>query len=87
VDGTITLTSGLNPAPAPITTVVNGGSLELSWPTDHTGWTLQAQTNSLNVGLSGTWFDVAGSTATNQVIVPVNPANPTVFYRLTLPLP
>jgi len=87
VDGTITLTSGLNPAPAPITTVVNGSNLELSWPADHTGWTLQAQTNSLNIGLSGTWFNVAGSAATNQVIVPVNPANPTVFYRLTLPLP
>jgi hypothetical protein len=46
---------------------------------------LQTQTNALSVGLSGTWFDVTGSTATNQVFVPINPANPTVFYRLTLP--
>jgi fibronectin-binding autotransporter adhesin len=87
VDGSITLLTGLNPNPTPITSVVNGGNLELSWPVDHTGWTLQSQTNSLAVGLADNWGDVAGSTATNQVIVPINPANPTVFYRLTLPQP
>jgi hypothetical protein len=46
---------------------------------------LQAQTNSINAGLSATWFAVAGSTATNSMTFPVNPANPTVFYRLSLP--
>jgi fibronectin-binding autotransporter adhesin len=87
VDGSITLLTGLNPNPTPISSVVNGGNLELSWPADRTGWTLQAQTNSLAVGLANNWANVAGSTTTNQVIVPINPANPTVFYRLTLPLP
>jgi fibronectin-binding autotransporter adhesin len=87
VDGSITLVTGLNPNPAPITSVINGGNLELSWPVDHIGWTLQNQTNALNVGLTATWFSVAGSAITNFVSVPVNPANPTVFYRLTLPLP
>jgi hypothetical protein len=48
---------------------------------------LQVQTNALNVGISNNWTTVANSTLTNQVIVPLNPANPTVFYRLTLPLP
>jgi hypothetical protein len=57
-------------------------TLTLSWPLDHTGWILQAQTNDVTVGLSTNWADVAGSSATNQVVVPVDPNNGTVFYRL-----
>jgi autotransporter-associated beta strand protein len=57
-------------------------ALTLSWPLDHTGWTLQAQTNDVTVGISTNWADVAGSSTTNQVIVPVDPNNGTVFYRL-----
>jgi autotransporter-associated beta strand protein len=57
-------------------------ALTLSWPLDHTGWTLQAQTNDVTVGISTNWVNVAGSTATNQVVVPVDPNNGTVFYRL-----
>jgi fibronectin-binding autotransporter adhesin len=87
VNGSVTLLTGLSATPVPLTSVINGSNLELSWPLDHTGWTLQAQTNALNVGLTSTWATVGGSTTTNQVIVPVNPANPTVFYRLALPLP
>ncbi len=90
VDGTIKVLSGaspVSPTPTNITTSVSGNQLTLSWPASHTGWTLQAQTNALSTGLSGTWYDIPGSTTTNQVIVPINPANPTVFYRLTLPLP
>ena len=60
-----------------IVTSVLGNQLTLTWPTDHTGWTLQSETN-----LMGNWQDVAGSTATNQMIITVSPANPTVFYRL-----
>jgi hypothetical protein len=51
----------------------------------HTGWTLQAQTNSLNAGLGATWFNVTGSAAVNEVIVTIDPVNPTVFYRLVYP--
>ncbi len=90
VNGSIKVLSGaspVNPTPTNITSTVVGNTLQLSWPSSHTGWTLQAQTNALNVGLSGTWFPVAGSTTTNQVFVPINPGNPTVFYRLTLPTP
>lgn len=71
--------------PTNITAIVSGGQYDLSWPTTHTGWRLQAQTNSLNVGLSGTWFDVAGATSTNHVILPINPANGSVFFRLVYP--
>ena len=87
INGTIQLLSGASPVdpnPTNITSTVVGSNLQLSWPSGHTGWTLQAQTNSLNVGISGTWFDVAGSATTNQVIVPIVPGNPTVFYRLKL---
>lgn len=71
--------------PTNITAVVSGGQYDLSWPATHTGWRLQVQTNSLSVGLSGTWFDVAGSSATNHMIIPINPANGSVFFRLVYP--
>ncbi|MGC3956558.1 MAG: hypothetical protein QM813_00855 [Verrucomicrobiota bacterium] len=71
--------------PTNITAVVSGGQYDLSWPASHTGWRLQSQTNSLSVGLSGTWFDVTGSTTTNHVIIPINPANGSVFFRLINP--
>jgi hypothetical protein len=87
LNGSITLTTGMSATPVPITATPSGSTLQLNWPLDHTGWTLQVQTNALNVGISNNWATVANSTLTNQVIVPLNPANPTVFYRLTLPLP
>ncbi|MGC3959514.1 MAG: autotransporter-associated beta strand repeat-containing protein [Verrucomicrobiota bacterium] len=87
VNGSITLVSGLNPNPAPLSSTLTGSTLNLNWPLDHLGWTLQVQTNTLAVGISTNWTAVAGSTATNQVFVPVVPGNPSVFYRLTLPLP
>jgi hypothetical protein len=62
-----------------------GGTLQLSWPADHTGWTLQVQTNGAGTGLSTNWQNVGGSTTTNQVVVPVVPANGAVFYRLVYP--
>jgi len=87
--GSITLVSGgnppanpVNPNPTNIVYSVSSGNLTLSWPADHTGWTLQSQTNALSVGLTSIWYDVAASTTTNQVIVPLNPTNGSVFYRL-----
>jgi len=49
-DGILRLAIGVNTAPTNITAVVSGNTLTLSWPADHTGWRLQAQTNSLNHG-------------------------------------
>ncbi len=63
----------------------SAGVLDLSWPADHTGWRLQVQTNSTSTGLGTNWFDVAGSTATNSVSLPVDANNGSVFYRLTYP--
>jgi autotransporter-associated beta strand protein len=91
IDGTIKVLSGassVNTNPTNLTFSVSGGNLTISWPADHTGWRLQAQTNALAVGLkppTNSWADVTGSTATNQMVIPVNTGNPTVFYRLAYP--
>ncbi len=82
IDGTIAVLSGASPvntSPTNITTVVSGNTLDLSWPADHTGWTLQ--TNSVGL-LSPSWFPYPGSTATNRVIITFDPTKPSVFYRL-----
>jgi hypothetical protein len=64
-----------------LTNSLSGGSLTLSWPTDHTGYRLETQTNSLGTN----WFTVAGSTATNAMILPVTKTNSSVFFRLVYP--
>jgi fibronectin-binding autotransporter adhesin len=71
--------------PTNITAVASGNTLALSWPADHLGWILQQQTNSLTTGLSTNWVDVAGSANITSTNVTINPASPTVFYRLRLP--
>jgi xyloglucan-specific exo-beta-1,4-glucanase len=75
-----------NLAPPVLTLASSGGSsITLSWPADHRGWFLQAQTNSLHAGLGTNWFTVEGSDATNQIVVLPDPANGSVFYRLVSP--
>lgn len=81
----LTVTSTVNTTPTNIVTTVGNGTLTLSWPTSHTGWRLEAQTNSLSVGLTSTWYTVPGSTTTNSVTMPINPANPAVFFRMVYP--
>ena len=70
--------------PTNITAQVMPGAMAFSWPSDHTGWRLQVQTNEVNVGLGTNWVDVPGATATNQMIIPIDPAVAGVFYRLAL---
>jgi hypothetical protein len=68
--------------PTNIMVTQSNNNLYLSWPTDHLGWQLQVQTNALNTGIGTNWANVAASALTNQVVVPVIPANGAVFYRL-----
>lgn len=82
VNGTISVATA---AGAPITAVKNGNSLDLSWPAAALGAQMQAQTNAITVGISNNWFAVSGSTGTNAVSMPIDPANPTVFLRLVYP--
>jgi hypothetical protein len=60
-------------------------ALQLSWQTAGGVWHLQTQTNSAGLGLGANWVDVPGSSATNLMTMPVNPANGSVFYRLISP--
>ena len=66
--------------PTNITASVSGKTLTIAWPADHLGWILEAQTNGLS---TGQWFDLSGSSDVNSVAIPINPANPAVFYRLS----
>jgi hypothetical protein len=63
----------------------NGGQLQLCWPFDHTGWTLQEQTNTLGLDLTTNWINVLGANITNQIFVPLNSTSGSVFYRLMYP--
>jgi hypothetical protein len=63
--------------------MTGGNLLTLDWPTDHTGWQLQVQTNSPSQGLSTNWWDVADSTTTNQITLPINSTDGSVFSRLS----
>jgi len=85
INGKLTVVLAVNPNPTNITSSYSNGVLTLSWPADHTGWRLQAQTNTLATGLGTNWVNVAGATATNQVSIPVNTTNGTVFYRMAYP--
>ena len=74
----------INTNPTNIVVSASGGNLSLSWPADHLGWFLQVQTNALSAGLGTNWVDVPGSSTVTNVVVPINPINPTVFYRMSL---
>jgi hypothetical protein len=67
--------------PTNITASVSSNTLTIAWPADHIGWILQAQTNGLS---TGQWFDLPGSDVVNAVVIPINPANTSVFYRLRM---
>lgn len=72
--------------PTHLTTSLANGLLSLSWPSDHTGWRLLVQTNHVNLGVSTNrldWGAVAGSSATNEVSIPVT--NTAEYYRLVYP--
>ena len=56
-----------------------GNNVDITWPV--AGGRLQSKAN----GLTGNWVDVPNSTTTNHVVVPIGPANTSVFYRLAFP--
>ena len=77
--------SPVNLSPTNITFTVTGNQLVLSWPADHTGWSLQAQTNSLTTGLGTNWVTISNSNLSNSYTNTISPANGTVFYRMFHP--
>lgn len=85
-DGTLRIMiNPVNPNPTNITFGVSGGQLALSWPSDHTGWRLQMQTNAPGLGISTNWFDVSGAPSTNAVFIPINFAGGSAFFRMVYP--
>jgi autotransporter-associated beta strand protein len=86
--GKITVASAVplvNTNPTNITAAVSGSTLTLSWPASHLGWSLQAQTNNLGVGLSNNWVTVPGSAAITSTNITIDPSSPSVFFRLRYP--
>jgi fibronectin-binding autotransporter adhesin len=84
-NGSIKVISVVNTTPTNILASVSGNTLTLSWPADHIGWRLQAQTNSISTGLGSNWVDVTGSTSVNSENFTINPANGSVFFRMVYP--
>jgi len=81
-NGVLTVVGTMATNPTNITFSVSGTTLSLAWPADHTGWTLQEQTNDITVGLGTNWVDVAGSASSNSAVITIVPTNPAVFFRL-----
>lgn len=72
-------------APVALAPVVSGGHVNLSWPAGQIGWELEEQSNPLTIGLGTNWVAVPGSTATNQVSLPLDSTVPSEFFRLVFP--
>ncbi|MCC7374536.1 MAG: immunoglobulin domain-containing protein [Verrucomicrobiales bacterium] len=80
IDGTIRVQGSVQPAK--VSWLMTPNALRVSWPTEHLGSLLQAQTNPLTTGLSATWWDLPGTDRVTATNLPIDAANPSVFYRL-----
>lgn len=78
--GSITVLTVTPIAPPALNFSQTGNTLTLSWSGP---FKLQSQTNSLSTGLGTNWSNYPGGT-TSPVNVIINPANPSVFFRLSL---
>ena len=69
--------------PAPnITAAASGDVLQLLWPANYIGWTLQSQTNPAGAGIGPAWSIVSGSSGTNQFSAPLDNTIGSMFFRL-----
>ena len=82
-NGVVSVVAGPS-GPGTITNSISGNSLHLAWPAGQ-GWRLEAQTNSLSTGLRTTGWGTVSGTADGSYSVTIDPAKPTVFYRLVYP--
>ena len=71
--------------PGQLNLAIANSRIQLSWPLDHTGWQLQAQTNAPGRGIGTNWITISGSGLTNQFALPADAANGSVFFRLISP--
>jgi len=87
-DGTIAVYASVSTTPFNISSSVSGTNLTLQWPVDHIGWRLLVQTNNLVQGLSTNlvdWATYPNSANVDQVVIPLDPAKPSEFYRMVYP--
>lgn len=80
VDGSITVLTA-PPANPTLGFSYSGSTFQFTWSGN---FKLQAQTNSVNVGLSNNWVDYPGGSI-SPVSVPVDITKGTVFFRLVAP--
>ena len=67
------LTNNLPPPPVTSTLLsaaFSGSVAGFSWPSNYVGCRLES--NSVGLGLTGSWFTVAGSTSTNKMFIPLH---------------
>jgi len=75
----------ISTAPVQLDWQLGARQLQFNWPSDHTGWRLEAQTNAPGAGLGTNWVTVSGSTATNAASIFISNTNGSAFFRLVFP--
>lgn len=69
--------------PPELTAAYSASDLVISWASTNVSYQLQVQTNDLSTGIYTNWVPIVGSENTNSWSVTIDPAAPTVFYRLS----
>ncbi len=85
VNGSISVSFLTSTNPCVLTNSVSGGVVTFTWPADHLGWSLEAQTNKLTTGLGTNWVIIPGTANVTSTNFPIMQTNSAVFYRLILP--
>lgn len=80
VDGSISVDTLITTRPN-LNFTTTTTNIQFSWSDPFNSFRLQAQTNSVNVGISTNWVNYPGGTA-NPITVPIVKTNGTVFYRI-----
>ena len=82
--------NGLQPFGPPVNTdpgtlnfqaTAGGGAMNFTW--NHIGW--QLYTNAVGLGSANNWYPVPGSASVTNQSIPINPANPHVFFQMRYP--
>jgi autotransporter-associated beta strand protein len=79
----LVVASTVSLTPTNIVSSVSGNTLNLSWPSDHLGWTLQ--TNSVGLTAVNQWFPYPGSTSVTNVSISIDATKTNVFFRMFHP--
>ena len=71
--------------PPTFTITANGGMMQIAWPQNYIGWSLQVETNASGAGISTNWVTLPASTSTNQLNFPIDTTDGSVFFRMVSP--